>query len=137
MSSQCHGYNEITDRGLYTSYYYYYYYKRTLITKARPGGEKSHRHLASNNIRYDREAKRDPRTASRRASGHQPTINQQPEALQRAAESASQSGDLRSRLTTDHAAHGFRVQSLFELTNSKPTHGSLPWDELRVWDPGD
>ena len=121
MSSQCHGYNEITDRGVFTLYYYYYHYKRTLIiTKARPGGEKSHMHLASNNIRYDREAKRDPRTASRRASGHQPTINQPPEALQRAAESASQSGDLRSRLTTDHAAHG-----------------SLPWDELRVWDPGD
>jgi hypothetical protein len=42
-----------------------------------------------------------------------------PEALRRAAESAAHSGDLRSRLTTDLAAHG-----------------SLPWDELRVWDPG-
>ena len=46
--------------------------------------------------------------------------NQPPEALWRAAESAAHSGDLRSRLTTDLAPHG-----------------SLPWDELRVWDPGD
>jgi hypothetical protein len=47
--------------------------------------------------------------------------NQPPEALRQAAESAAHSGDLRSsRLTTDLAPHG-----------------SLPWDELRVWDPGD
>ena len=43
-----------------------------------------------------------------------------PEAFRRAAESAAHSGDLRSRLTTDLA-----------------TNRSLPWDELRVWDPGD
>ena len=54
------------------------------------------------------------------ASEHQPTTYQPPEALRRAAESAAHSGDLRSRLTADLAAHG-----------------GLPWDELRVWDPGD
>ena len=46
--------------------------------------------------------------------------NLPPEALRFAAESAAHSGDLRSRLTADLAAHG-----------------SFPWDELRVWDPGD
>jgi hypothetical protein len=46
--------------------------------------------------------------------------NLPPEALRRAAESAAHSGDLRSRLTADLAAHG-----------------GLPWDELRVWDPDD
>jgi hypothetical protein len=76
----------------------------------------SHRRLASNNIRTIERLNAVP--------GVDITVrvetNQPPEALRQAAESAAHSGDLRSRLTTDLAPHG-----------------SLPWDELRVWDPGD
>jgi hypothetical protein len=43
-----------------------------------------------------------------------------PEGLRQAAEHAAHSGDLRSRHPADIAAHA-----------------SSPWDELRVWDPGD
>ena len=43
-----------------------------------------------------------------------------PARLQRIADQAAQSGDLRSRHPADSASHA-----------------NAPWDELRVWDPGD
>ena len=43
-----------------------------------------------------------------------------PEGLRQAAEHAAHSGDLRSRHPADLAAHA-----------------RSPWDELRVWDPGE
>ena len=44
----------------------------------------------------------------------------QPARLQRLADQAARSGDLRSRHPADSASHA-----------------NAPWDELRVWDPGD
>ena len=76
----------------------------------------SHRRLASNNIRTIEGLNAVPGLDITVRVGK----NQPPEALRQAAESAAHSGDLRSRLTTGLAPHG-----------------SLPWDELRVWDPGD
>ena len=43
-----------------------------------------------------------------------------PTRLQRIADKAAQSGDLRSKHPADCASHA-----------------NAPWDELRVWDPGD
>jgi hypothetical protein len=76
----------------------------------------SHRRLASNNIQ----------TLGRLNAGHDYNVvvrvdtDLPPEGLRQAAEHAAHSADLRSRHPTDLAAHA-----------------RSPWDELRVWDPGD
>ena len=77
----------------------------------------SHRRLASNNIQ----------TMGRLNAGRGCNVvvrvdtDLPPEGLRQAAEHAAHSGDLRgSRHPADLAAHA-----------------RSPWDELRVWDPGD
>jgi hypothetical protein len=76
----------------------------------------SHRLLASNNIR----------TLERLNASHDCNVvvrvdtDLPPEGLRQAAEHAAHSGDLRSKHPADLAAHA-----------------RSPWDELRVWDPGD
>ena len=81
--------------------------KKTTIAKKR---------LASNNIQ----------TLGRLNAGRGPNVvvrvdtDLPPEGLRQAAEHAAHSGDLRSRHPAGLAAHA-----------------RSPWDELRVWDPGD
>ena len=76
----------------------------------------SHRRLASNNIQ----------TLGRLNAGRDASVvvrvdtDLPPEGLRQAAEHAAHSGDLRSRHPAGLAAHA-----------------RSPWDELRVWDPGD
>ena len=50
----------------------------------------------------------------------QTLAHRQPATLRRLADQAARSGDLRSRHPADCASHA-----------------NAPWDELRVWDPGD
>ena len=76
----------------------------------------SHRRLASNNIQ----------TLVRLNAGRGSNVvvrvdtDLPPDGLRQAAEHAAHSGDLRSRHPAGLAAHA-----------------RSPWDELRVWDPGD
>ena len=93
---------------------------------ARPGGggERVARasRVTSNNIIFGRYGFRDAKSAGPGGANVVVRVDTKlpPEALRHAAESAAHSGELRSRHTADLAAHG-----------------SFPWDELRVWDPGD
>jgi hypothetical protein len=50
----------------------------------------------------------------------QTLAHRQPAYVRRLADQAARSGDLRSRHPADCASHA-----------------NAPWDELRVWDPGD
>ena len=85
-------------------------------TRPRKNVAQRHRRLASNNIQ----------TLGRLNAGHDYNVvvrvdtDLPPEGLRQAAEHAAHSADLRSRHPADLAAHA-----------------RSPWDELRVWDPGD
>ena len=76
----------------------------------------SHGQLARNNLSKLQELNAQPGvTVTVRADAGPP-----PARLQRLADQAARSGDLRSRHPADCASHA-----------------NAPWDELRVWDPGD
>ena len=78
--------------------------------------QKSHGQLARNNLSKLQELNAQPGvTVTVRADAGPP-----PARLQRLADQAARSGDLRSRHPADCASHA-----------------NAPWDELRVWDPGD
>ena len=76
----------------------------------------SHRRLARNNLSTLQRLNAQPGvTVTVRADAGPP-----PARLRRIADQAAQSGDLRSRHPADSASRA-----------------NAPWDELRVWDPGD
>ena len=76
----------------------------------------SHAQLARNNLSTLQKLNTQPGTAVTVRTDAGPP----PARLRRLADQAAQSGDLRSRHPADCASHA-----------------NAPWDELRVWDPGD